>query len=152
MLIISETINNTAAVDNNLRANQQTAEAIQEQLCLVLTVLRQSHASLEALLSSAHGASTQSDAVVASIQELHALLVDLKHQRSISHQALQYAQIQDRINDFKDAMEGEAMAAAISSDERYYMLFKSRSGMTRTLIGAMDNFGASFEDRFVTGV
>lgn len=151
-MIISETINNTAAVDSNLRANQQTAEAIQEQLRLVLTVLRQSHASLEALLNNAQGASTQSDAAVASIQELHALLVDLKHQESISHQALQYAQIQDRINDVKDAMEGEAMAAAISSDERYYMLFKSRSGMTRTLIEAMDNVGASFEDRFVTGV
>ena len=90
----------------------------------------------------------KSDAAVASLRGLHTLMSDLKYHDIASQQVTQYAQIQDRINDIQEAVEDFVRVPAELPQNPDCRLLKSRNGMTRMLIGAVDNVGVMAENRF----
>jgi hypothetical protein len=148
LLIISETKSDLTVMNSRLKTNQQTSEAIQEQLRIVQAETQQSQASSQAVIRIAENASNQSDAAVASMRELHALFLELKHQHGTSQLTNQYAQIQNRIEEIKEALKDQATRPEGSCNGRGSMLLQSRNGITRTLLGVLDIIGERVETRF----
>lgn len=147
LLIISETKSDLTTMNSRLKTNQQTSEAIPEQLRIVQSETQQSQVSSQALIGVAGNASNQSDAAVALMRELHALFLELKHQQGTSQLTSQYAQIQDRIEEIKETLKDQATRPEGSSSGRGFMLLQSRNGITRTLLGVSDIIGERVETR-----
>ncbi|KAL2041783.1 hypothetical protein N7G274_005567 [Stereocaulon virgatum] len=81
------------------------------------------------------------------MRELHALFPELMHQQETSQLTNQYAQIQDRIEGTKETLKDQATRPEGSCNGRGFMLFQSRNGITRTLLGVLDIIGERIETR-----
>ena len=90
--------------------------------------------------------SSKSGTVLATIQELHCLMKEIIN-RDERHES-QYTEIQNRIDALQSTCKNWALEPAERSNEKRYMLWKSRNTMTRMLIGGIDNIGAELEERF----
>ncbi len=89
--------------------------------------------------------SSKPDTVLATIQELHCLMKELRS-RDERHES-QYTEIQNRIDELQSVSKDWALEPAELSKEKRYMVWKSRNNMTRTLIGGIDIASAKLEDR-----
>ena len=90
----------------------------------------------------------KSDAAMASIRDLHALMRELTNREEHCQHVSQYAEIQNRIDDIREAVEDWVMVPTNVANDNDHILLKSRNNMTRTLIRVMDNAGAKMENRF----
>ena len=85
------------------------------------------------------------DTVLSTIQELHCLTKEISN-RDERHES-QYTEIQNRIDALQRICKDWALEPAEQSNEKRYMVWKSRNTMTRVLIGGIDSFGAGLEER-----
>lgn len=85
------------------------------------------------------------DTVLATIQELHCLVKGISNRDE--RRESQYTEIQDRIDALQKNCKDWALEPAKLSNEKRYMVWKSRNNMTRLLIGGIDNASAKIEDR-----
>ena len=89
---------------------------------------------------------SESGTVLATVQELHCLMKEIIN-RDERHEC-QYTEIQKRIDALQSICKNWALEPAERSNEKRYMLWKSRNTMTKMLIGGIDTISAGLEERF----
>ena len=102
------------------------------------------HVSVEAPGGPREGISNP-DTLLSTIQELHCLMKEIIN-RDEQHES-RYTEIQSRLDEFGSVCKDWALEPAEQSNEKRYMVWKSRNTMTRMLIGGIDSVSAELEER-----
>ena len=85
------------------------------------------------------------DTVLATLQELHCLMKEIIN-RDERHES-RYTEIRIRIDELQRACKAWTLESTKLSEEKRYMVWKSRNNMTRMLIGEIDDVSAKLEGR-----